>query len=273
MNDRSENISLSSRRKFLKQSIASIALGGVGMPMFSQAEVASEKKIKALYVTGGGYHDFKEQKKILPEGVSKLINIEWTIWHHDNAEKLKAALSVKGWESPYDVIVYNICHAREKDAEYIKNLVNVHKDGGKPMVAIHCTMHSYHWGVNGGKKSTNDKEWNKLLGAVSNSHGLKGPAIKVTALNTKHESFKPATIEWNTPKGELYTIHKIYPSATVLANGNNGRSEQPVVWVNQYGKANVFATTIGHHNETMQTDEYLQMIADGIVWAAHAAKV
>ena len=44
----------------------------------------THKKIKALYITGGGYHDFDAQKKILPEGVSKLIEVDWTIWHHNN---------------------------------------------------------------------------------------------------------------------------------------------------------------------------------------------
>ena len=238
------------------------------MPMLSQAQGASkQKKIKALYVTGGGWHDFDAQKKILPEGVSKLIDIDWIIWHHNNANELKATLSKKNWDAPFDVIVYNICHPNEKDTEYIKNLVNVHKEGGKPMLAIHCTMHSYHWGVDGGKHSKVDKEWNKLLGVVSTSHGPQGPAIKVTSTDTKHTSYKPTATEWNTPKGELYDIHKLYPSATVLAKGNNGHAEHPVVWVNKYGKANVFATTIGHHNETMQTPEFLKTVANGIIWA------
>jgi len=182
----SENTSLSSRRNFLKQGIASgIALGAASIPMLNAAPDAPKKKIKALFVTGGGYHDFTAQKTILTEGVSKLIDIEWTILHENNANTLKAALSKKGWADAYDVIVYNICHAEEKDVNYINEIVNVHK-AGKPMVAIHCTMHSYHWRVNGGKKSKQDKEWNKLLGVVSLNHGPQGPAIAVKSADTKH---------------------------------------------------------------------------------------
>ncbi|MCA9246061.1 MAG: DUF1080 domain-containing protein, partial [Planctomycetales bacterium] len=39
------------------------------------------------------------------------------------------------------------------------------------------------------------------------------------------------------------------------------------IWTNQYGKARVFATTLGHHNETMQQPIYLDMIARGLLWS------
>jgi len=188
-----ENINTFSRRHFLKQGIASgITLGATSQTMLNAAEGEPKTKIKALLVTGGGYHD-----------------------------ELKKVLSKEDWSTPYDIVVYSICHAMEEDANYINNIVNVHK-AGKPMVAIHCTLHSYHWKIGGGKKSKEDKEWNKLIGAVSLNHGPQGPAIKVT--NTegdKHDSYKPTTDEWKTPKGELYNITKVYPTATVLASQRN----------------------------------------------------
>jgi len=269
-NHTSEHTTKSSRRHFIRQGMASgIALGVAGLAMPGMAQSAPKKTIKALLVTGGGFHDYMAQKTILTEGVSKLIDVEWTIWHHDESENLKAELSKEGWADPYDIVVYNICHAKETDADYINSIVDVHK-AGKPMAAIHCTMHSYHWLIGEGKYSTEDKEWNKLLGVVSTKHEPRGPAIQVNQTDDQHNSYKPAAAEWNTPKGELYNITKVYPSATVLANGNNGRIKQPVVWVNRYDKANVFATTIGHHNETMETPEFLQTIADGMVWAVNA---
>jgi len=266
-NNTPEKTATFSRRHFLKNGIATgVTLGVLGQTILNAAEGEPRKKIKALLVTGGGYHDFQAQKTILTEGVSKLIDIEWTILHKDNAKELKAALSKQGWADPYDIVVYNICHAMESDANYINSIVNVHK-AGKPMVAIHCTLHSYHWKIGKSKNSKEDKEWNKLIGAVSLNHGPQGPAIKVTSGDAKHSSYKPAAKVWNTPKGELYNIARMYPSATVLAKGNNGKKEQPVIWINKYEKANVFTTTIGHHNETVQSPEFLKTIADGIVWA------
>jgi len=255
-----------SRRNFLKKTTAAGLAVGIGSPMLSAAKQARGEKIKALLVTGGGYHDYEAQKTIVTEGVSKLIDIDWTIWHHVKAEDLKKSLSAKGWADDYDVIVYNMCHANEDDESYINDVVGVHK-AGKPCVAIHCTMHSYHWNVGGGKHSKQDKEWNKLLGVVSMRHGPRGPAITVKKSDVSHDAYKSHVADWTTPKGELYHIDKVYPSATVLAKGTNGRSEHPVVWVNKYGKANVFGTTIGHHNETMDSKDFLQTLADGIVWA------
>lgn len=263
----SDDFAFPSRRQFIKNGLASgIALGVVGMPMLSQAKDQPKKKIKALLVTGGGYHDYEAQKTLLTEGISELIDIDWTIWHHVKANDLKTALSAEGWAAPFDVIIYNMCHANESDAKYIESVVNVHK-AGKAMVAIHCTMHSYHWKIGKGKKSKEDKEWNKLLGVVSTSHGPRGPVIKVKQVEEKHDSYNPSSPEWSTPMGELYTISKVYPSATVLARGKSGKSEQPVIWTNKYEGANVFATTIGHHNETVQNPEFLKTIANGIVWA------
>jgi type 1 glutamine amidotransferase len=42
------------------------------------------------------------------------------------------------------------------------------------------------------------------------------------------------------------------------------------IWVNAYGpkKTRVFATTIGHHNETMMQAEYMEMITRGFLWAS-----
>ena len=40
--------------------------------------VAAEP-IKALLITGGGFHDYVNQKKILTEGVSARANVEWTV--------------------------------------------------------------------------------------------------------------------------------------------------------------------------------------------------
>jgi type 1 glutamine amidotransferase len=38
-------------------------------------------------------------------------------------------------------------------------------------------------------------------------------------------------------------------------------------WVNTYGKARVFGTTVGHYNHTMQDPVYLDYVARGLLWA------
>jgi len=45
-----------------------------------------------------------------------------------------------------------------------------------------------------------------------------------------------------------------------------------VVWVNKYKNANVFVTSIGHHNSTMEDAEYHSLIANGISWVVNESK-
>jgi len=48
-----------------------------------------------------------------------------------------------------------------------------------------------------------------------------------------------------------------------------GATDHVTIWVNEYGpnKTRVFGTTIGHHNETMLQDEYMEMFTRGLLWA------
>ena len=229
------------------------------------ASLQSEEPLKVLLVTGENHHDYENQKKILSEGVKERVPSEWTVWHHKNPDAAKAALSVKGWADDYDVVVYNICHAVEKDKAFVDKLCKVHHDG-KPAVAIHCTMHSYHFTIKG---KEGEKEFNRLLGGYSRKHGAHKP-IKVTKTVVDNPSTKDMPAEWSTTQGELYILKKLYDTTTVLAYGDAGYEEgpQPVIWLNRYGAGRIFCTTLGHHNSTMERPEYLDMISNGIKWAA-----
>jgi type 1 glutamine amidotransferase len=41
-----------------------------------------------------------------------------------------------------------------------------------------------------------------------------------------------------------------------------------VVWTNQFGKARVFGTTIGHYPETVREPAFLDLMTRGVLWAA-----
>jgi type 1 glutamine amidotransferase len=76
---------------------------------------------------------------------------------------------------------------------------------------------------------------------------------------------------WLTPEGELYNVQEVYEGTTVLAYGDNGKDKNPkepqaCVWVNTHGKGRIFATTLGHHNSTMSTMEYLDMLGNAVTW-------
>ena len=107
------------------------------------ADHRGKKPLKALMITGGCCHDYKKQKNIISEGISERVPTKWDIFFEMDQAKSKAHLSKKGWSDGFDYIVYNHCFAHEKDASFVKSITDIHK-AGKPALALHCAMHSYH---------------------------------------------------------------------------------------------------------------------------------
>ena len=64
-------------------------------------------------------------------------------------------------------------------------------------------------------------------------------------------------------------MYRAWDTATPLATGHgpDTKGTNPVIWTNQYGKARVFGTTLGHGNDTMQSPEYLDLVTRGLLWA------
>ncbi len=215
--------------------------------------------IKALLVTGGCCHDYEAQKKILTTGISARANVEWTIVHEGgNAQDHRVSIHEhEDWAAPYDVVVHNECFAQVKDVDLIHRITKAHKQG-KPAVVIHCAMHSY--------RGETD-EWFKLVGVTSHNHGRHHP-IKVEVIERAHPIMQGVPGSWTTPQGELYNIAKVWPETTPLANGVSDKpgNPNPCIWINQYGRARVFGTSIGHHNETMEDPAYLDLITRGLLW-------
>lgn len=228
---------------------------------------AEAKPLKALMITGGCCHDYAKQKDIISEGISARIPTEWTIFFEMNAGKSKEYLSKEGWSDGYDFILYNHCFAHETDEVFIDSVAEAHKDG-TPAIALHCAMHSYHWKVQA--KNGEEKTWPTLLGVSSRGHG---PKKQITVSKVKEQADHPVIKDlpdgWVTPEGELYNVQKVLDTALVLAVGDNGKVKQPqaCIWVNEYEGTKVFGTTLGHHNSTMETKEYLDMLGNAVKWA------
>jgi len=251
----------------MKRKMLQIVTSLTVLAVFSTILSANEAKpLNGLIITGGCCHDYKNQKNIISEGVSKRLPVKWDVYFEMNQQKSKEHLSKKGWADGFDFVVWNHCFAHEKDSKFIDSLAAIHK-AGKPAVALHCAMHSYHWSI---KPAEGKKEntWPEFLGAYSRGHG---PKRKITVTKAKgqekHPILKDLPEGWTTPEGELYNVQRVL-GATVLAYGNNGVAKEPqaCIWTNEYGKSRVFATTIGHHNSTMSTKEYLDLVANGVRW-------
>ena len=220
--------------------------------------------LKALLITGGCCHDYAKQKLIISQGISKRANVDWNIVHEGGTgrtHKISVYLK-KDWIKKYDVVVHNECFGAIGDKEFVEGMAIAHRDSGVPAVVLHCTMHSYR----AADKKTD--EWRKLLGVTTVRH-QQHVAVEIKNMEPKHPIMRGFGKSWKTPAGELYEIIKVWPHTTVLgqAHGVRTKKDHPCIWVNQYGKARVFGTTIGHHNETMETEAYLGYLTRGLLWA------
>ncbi|MFP6665847.1 MAG: ThuA domain-containing protein [Pirellulales bacterium] len=223
---------------------------------------SAQKPIRAVIFTGGCCHDYNRQKLLLMDGIGRRTPVDWTVVHEGGTgnHHIYPLLQKKDWSRDFDIVVYNMCFAKTNDEAYIKNILKPH-EAGLPAIVIHCTMHTF--------RSLKDDMWRKFLGVTTVRHGAHFP-IHVHTVEPDHPILQGLPKEWKTPKGELYHIQKVWDTATPLAVGTREASlddsGHPCVWVNTFGKAKVFGTTLGHHNETMQQTHYLDMVARGMLW-------
>ena len=85
--------------------------------------------------------------------------------------------------------------------------------------------------------------------------------------------------DWKTINEELYnnTQGKLLDTATPLARGKQLSKDRAgkekvddtiVAWTNIYNKkARVFATTLGHNNDTVKDAKYLDLVTRGLLWS------
>ena len=226
----------------------------------SDADEQLEQPIRALLVTGGCCHDYDTQKEIIQKGLADRLDITFDVVQGDETKTDELDLYRNDdWASGYDVIIHNECYGGVVDKAFVSGIVKAHEKG-VPAVFIHCSMHSY-------RKSPAVDQWRELIGVTSVRHeGKRG--LAVVPIAAEHPVMKGFPSTWSTPNGELYVIDEIWPSCEVLATayGYDTEREHPVVWTNTFNGTKVFGTTIGHHNETMQTKVWLDLVSRGTAW-------
>ncbi len=219
-------------------------------------------KLKGLLITGGCCHDYAAQKQIITQGLSQRMSIDWDVVHEGGSGR-KHKVSVyadQNWVKKYDLIVHNECFGAVADDMFVQSIAAAHH-AGVPAVFIHCSLHSYRSAPVGADA------WRELVGVTSTSHESKRPVV-VRRLVADHPIMIGFPAEWKTPNGELYKIEKHWPNCEPLAEawGEDTGKSHTVIWTNKFGRAKVFGTSLGHHNETMNTDVWLDVVARGSLW-------
>jgi type 1 glutamine amidotransferase len=249
------------------------------------ATVASAP-LKVLLVAGGCCHDYAKQTQILKQGIETRIHSEVTIIFNPSkgTDATFEIYESDRWAEGYDVVIHDECSANVTDGPYVKRILAAHKSG-VPAVNLHCAMHSYRWGnfrkaVNLGAENAG---WYEMIGLQSTGHGPKLP-IDITYEKSTNPIVK-GLAPWRTINEELYNNVRVYPGAEVLAAGSQVQKINPkalkanpnakpkvskavVAWTNLYGpkKTKIFSTSLGHFNDTVGDDRYLELVVRGILW-------
>lgn len=247
----------------MKLRLLVLALFGCALSFASAAE--APKPLKALLVTGGGFHDFTAQKKTLTEGISARANVVWTIVQEGETREHRMSIYEKAdWAKGYDVIVHNECFGMVDDKAFVERVAAPHK-AGLPAVILHASVHSY--------RNAPTDEWRDVIGLKSMSHETRRDIV-VKSLKTDHPVMRGFPDVWPDAQDELYKNEKIWPSMIPLAKayGEETKAEHTVIWLNTAGKGRSFVTTLGHTDETMQTAVYLDLVTRGLLWACGKLK-
>ena len=241
----------------MKKLLVLLAVAASAVAVFA---AESPKPIKALLVTGGGFHDYDAQRKTLTEGLAKRLNIEITVAQEGTVREHKNSIYEKAdWAKGYDVVIHNECYGMVTDKEFVERVAAPHKDG-VPAVILHASVHSY--------RNAPTDEWRMVIGQKSMSHETRHDLL-VKSLKSNSPIMKGFPDEWPDAQDELYKIEKVWPGVVPLAKayGVETKMEHVVIWTNTYGKGRSFITTLGHFDATMKTDVYLDLVTRGLLWS------
>lgn len=222
----------------------------------------ASQPLRVLLVTGGGWHDFEAQQEILTRGLGQRAELAFTIDHAPGKDPTAtlARFNHPDWAQEFDLVLYNLSLSREQTSETAQAIVDGHVRHGVPAVLLHGSLHSYRF--------TDNQDWFRFLGVRSMRHEAMGP-VSSKVIEPGHPLMAGLPNPWSQPAEELYVVEEIHATARPLAQAkaSENTSEHPTIWINQYLGVRVFATTLGHHNETMATATYLDLVARGIQWA------
>ena len=237
------------------------------------AQESKVKPIRALLVLGGCCHDYATQKDLLSKGIASRAHVEVSVaYDPDKSNAHLNPIYEKGdWAEGFDVVIHDECSSNVKDLAVIYRILEPHRKGMHAVI-LHCGMHSYR-----SEGYPDVTPWFEFTGLQSTGHGPQAPiSIQYVAADNP---ITQGMSDWTTINEELYnnSVGKLLASATPLARGQQKarnragaeiNGDSVVVWTNNYrDSTRVFATTLGHNNDTVADARYLDLVTRGLLWS------
>lgn len=153
----------------------------------------------------------------------------------------------------------------EKDMAALKSYL----DAGKPLVAIRTSCHAFDAR---GKHPNGHVEWTdfdpQVIGGNYHNHHGAGPATTVAHAKGAEKNPLLMGIEASFPsQASLYKTSPVSKSADVLLTGTiSGQPAEPIAWTNNYKKARVFFTSLGHRTD-FENPNFERLLQHGVRWA------
>ncbi|MHC4176857.1 MAG: ThuA domain-containing protein [Planctomycetota bacterium] len=229
----------------------------------AEKERAAKGKIRVLLTSGG--HNFEQEPFYAM--FDAMSNVEYT-----KAEFPKAADLLKpGLEKKFDVIVMYDMVPRIS-AEQQKAFVALLKKG-IGLVSLHHNMGAHRdWDqfrrIIGGKfflapTKIGGKEYPK-------SGWEHDQQLKVTVTDQKHpitKGLKDFDIH-----DEVYNNYFTAPKVKVLLKTDHPKNDPELAWVKRFGNSRVFYFMLGHDRKAYENENFREIVARGIRWAAGPKK-
>ncbi len=242
-------------------------------PVVNPAPVAAKAEEKAepaklLIITGDHGHDWKATteslKTILSEGGKIAVDVTTTPSKDLTDENL----------AKYDVLLLNYKdtpnggpETKWSDANKEAFLKAVRD--GKGLVVYHFASSAF--------TNPNWEEYEKATAGGWRTQGFHGPrhVFSVKKTDAKHPISEGLPAEFEHVIDELYQNSKLLPGTEVLATAwsdpakpRGTDKDEPVIWVNTYGKGRVYNNALGHDVEALSDPNLQQWLRRGALWAA-----
>jgi type 1 glutamine amidotransferase len=239
-------------------------------PAAGGTQASAAAPIKVLIITGDNVsaHNWQENSRAVEDILEKDGRIKVDITATPSKDLTDENLA------KYDVLLLNYKEtaagspeSRWSDSNKAAFLKAVRE--GKGLVGYHFASSAF--------TKPNWDEFEKAVAGGWRTQGFHGPAHVFTVKKTgnTHPISDGVPAQFGHSIDELYQNSMLTPGSVVLATAYSDPNkpkgtgkDEPVIWINNYGKGRVYENVLGHDAKALADPNYQNWLRRGVIWAA-----